>query len=218
MKKKKNNSLIDIKNRVNSFLKKEESNEAKIIAGIVILVIMLTGFFMIAKNLYEREIYKNSRPIVEIIGDKHISINVGELFKDPGAEAHDYLDNNITNKIVVQGKVDTSKEGVYYLYYSVTNSRGLKSEEALRVVKVEKKTDDNVTNEGKGISSKDTKQLRKIIEEVVSDHRSELVQFGDDSCKMVDYLTPFINNYYYDDDYPDREVLRPMVKEVLGVE
>ena len=41
-----------------------------------------------------------------------------------GVSAWDEVDGDLTDKITVEGSVDTSKEGEYTLVYSVTNSRG----------------------------------------------------------------------------------------------
>lgn len=65
------------------------------------------------------------RTIITLKGDKNIYINVGDTFKDPGIEsAVDMTDGDITNKVTVQGTVDTSKKGLNRIIYSVTNSKG----------------------------------------------------------------------------------------------
>lgn len=53
------------------------------------------------------------------------SVTLGSKF-DPmsGVSAWDEVDGDLTDKITVEGSVDTSKEGEYTLVYSVTNSRG----------------------------------------------------------------------------------------------
>ncbi|MDD2203199.1 MAG: DUF5011 domain-containing protein [Bacilli bacterium] len=219
MKKNMNDIESNVLSKIKKLFKSKETSKSKLIVSIILIAIMLTGSFIYVKNFYERKIYRNSRPVVEIVGDKHITINKGEKFEDPGVKAFDYLDKSLTKEVITQGKVDPNKEGTYYIYYSVENSRGIKSEQELRVVKVVKETneDDDKSKGNRSVSPKNTKQLRIIIEEVVDEHKAELTQFGNDSCQMVDYLTPFIHNHYNEGEYPDREVLRPMVKEVLGV-
>lgn len=63
-------------------------------------------------------------------------------------------------------------------------------------------------------ASKEVK-LKKIILEVIADHKSELVQFGEHNGEKMDYLTPFINSYYEDGDCPKKSVLRSLLKEAL---
>ncbi|MBO1625743.1 immunoglobulin-like domain-containing protein [Bacillus arachidis] len=67
------------------------------------------------------------------------TINVGDSF-DPmaGVSAIDPEDGDITSKVKVDGKVDTSKAGTYELTYTVTNSNGLKVTEKQTVTVKEK--------------------------------------------------------------------------------
>ncbi|WP_017150232.1 immunoglobulin-like domain-containing protein [Bacillus bingmayongensis] len=67
------------------------------------------------------------------------TINVGDKF-DPmaGVSAIDKEDGDITTKVKVDGKVDTSKAGTYELTYTVINSKGLKVTEKQTVTVKEK--------------------------------------------------------------------------------
>lgn len=62
-------------------------------------------------------------PVLEV--PEETQILVGETF-DPmeGVTAQDYQDGDLTEKIVVEGSVDTSKAGTYTLHYSVTDQAG----------------------------------------------------------------------------------------------
>lgn len=55
------------------------------------------------------------------------TMNVGDLF-DPmgGVSATDKEDGNLTDKVTVDGKVDTTKPGMYVLSYTVNDSKGHK--------------------------------------------------------------------------------------------
>ncbi|MGL4656794.1 MAG: glycosyl hydrolase family 18 protein [Sarcina sp.] len=79
---------------------------------------------------------ENTAPVLN--GVKDVEIKVGDKF-DPkaGITANDKEDGDLTSKIKVTGQVDTSKAGKYTLTYSVTDSKGLKTE-AKRVVTVVK--------------------------------------------------------------------------------
>mgnify|MGYP002235400136 CR=1 FL=1 len=63
-------------------------------------------------------------PVISGVNES-TTITVGSKF-DPmaGVSATDDIDGDLTDKITVEGSVDTSKEGEYTLVYSVTNSRG----------------------------------------------------------------------------------------------
>ncbi|SEM14274.1 protein of unknown function [Aquimarina amphilecti] len=63
-------------------------------------------------------------PVIELIGDSEITINVGDSFTDPGATASDDIDGDISTSITVSGTVDTNVPGVYTLVYSIEDSSG----------------------------------------------------------------------------------------------
>jgi len=74
-------------------------------------------------------------PVIKLNGQEVVTVVQNEKFNDPGATAIDNKDGNITSKIIVKGKVDTSKVGVYTLTYEVTDSSGNKATKT-RTVKV----------------------------------------------------------------------------------
>ncbi|MGL4913304.1 MAG: immunoglobulin-like domain-containing protein, partial [Romboutsia sp.] len=68
----------------------------------------------------------NEAPVFAGVTDK--TIKVGQIFDAlAGVTATDKEDGNLTDKIEVTGKVDTSKAGKYTLTYSVTDSKGLET-------------------------------------------------------------------------------------------
>ena len=73
---------------------------------------------------------------LHLIGSKSMIIKKGSTWKDPGYTAIDVLEGNITNKVTINGKVNTSKKGTYKLTYSVINSNGVTTSET-RIVVVE---------------------------------------------------------------------------------
>lgn len=79
---------------------------------------------------------ENSRPVVTLIGSSPITILLNSTFTDSGATAFDHEDGNLTSSIVVNGFVDTGVVGNYTLLYTVTDSKGLVSIPAIRVVNV----------------------------------------------------------------------------------
>ena len=96
------------------------------------------------KYTFKKEIivkYKvvdNVPPEIKLNGDVSLSIYVGDKYEDKGATAIDNVDGDITDKIVVDGNVDTTKEGEYELVYKITDSSNLTST-VKRAITVKKK-------------------------------------------------------------------------------
>ena len=60
---------------------------------------------------------------IYLLGELTMYLKVGDKYTDPGYNAVDVIDQNIKDKVVVKGSVDTTKKGVYKITYTVTNSR-----------------------------------------------------------------------------------------------
>ena len=60
---------------------------------------------------------------IDIIGEKEITLTVGDTYTEKGATAKDEIDGDITNKIEISGSVNTSKAGTYEITYKVKNSK-----------------------------------------------------------------------------------------------
>jgi LPXTG-motif cell wall-anchored protein len=73
-------------------------------------------------------------PVITLIGDNPLYLNVGDEFVDPGATATDDVDGDLTEQIVVTGSVDTSKPGEYILTYTVSDSAGNEATETRTVI------------------------------------------------------------------------------------
>lgn len=63
-------------------------------------------------------------PIITLKGDATMEIYVGDTFKDPGVDASDNCDGNITDKVKTEGVVDSTKTGTYKLEYKVKDKEG----------------------------------------------------------------------------------------------
>lgn len=81
-------------------------------------------------------------PKITLKGGESYYVKLGNDYKDPGYEATDNCDGDVTAKVEVSGKVDSNKEGVYEITYKVVDSNN--NETTLkRKVLVYKKTDVN---------------------------------------------------------------------------
>ena len=56
---------------------------------------------------------------IELNGDEEMTVNVGSTFKDPGAKAKNGDGKDISDKIKIEGEVDTKTPGTYRVYYSI---------------------------------------------------------------------------------------------------
>lgn len=84
-------------------------------------------------NVVDRE-----NPNILLKGKNEISIYLGTKFSDPGVTAEDNYDGDITNKVSIDGKVNTNELGEYTINYKVSDSSGNEST-IKRTVKVIKR-------------------------------------------------------------------------------
>ena len=75
-------------------------------------------------------------PVITLLGDNPMTIEVGSTFTDPGATASDAGDGDLTSSIVVTGSVDTSTLGTYTLTYNVSDASGNVADPVTRTVNV----------------------------------------------------------------------------------
>ena len=66
------------------------------------------------------------KPEIQLKGDNSFTREAGQVWVEPGVEAHDVRDGNITDQIVVTGSVDMNRTGNYTLTYKVTDAAGNK--------------------------------------------------------------------------------------------
>lgn len=65
-----------------------------------------------------------TRPIITLKGNNPLDIEVYSSFIDPGAEATDNLDGDVSANIVVEIKIDTARLGSYDVIYSAFDNAG----------------------------------------------------------------------------------------------
>ena len=64
-------------------------------------------------------------PIIVLLGDAEIYIEINKSYNEEGANAIDYLNNDLL--VTITGSVDTSTLGSYIITYTATNSAGVTS-------------------------------------------------------------------------------------------
>jgi hypothetical protein len=65
-----------------------------------------------------------TKPVVTLLGANPMTLNVGDVFTDPGATATDDVDGNLTSSITATGTVNAAMSGTYTRTYSVTDAAG----------------------------------------------------------------------------------------------
>lgn len=78
-------------------------------------------------------------PTITLYGSKTITINVGEMYHDPGYSATDSLGGNITSSVKVSSNLNISNPGTYYVTYQVTDNYGNKASTS-RIIIVKQST------------------------------------------------------------------------------
>ncbi len=78
--------------------------------------------------------HDNLPPIINLIGKEIIYISRGVTFVDPGYYAVDYLDGDLTRKVVRSGHVNTDIPGNYHIYYDVSDRAGNPAAQVTRTI------------------------------------------------------------------------------------
>lgn len=83
------------------------------------------------ENYRHSNVFKvdNTPPVLTLNGEKIMYIPYGGTFHDPGYTVSDNSDENITQKVIVEGEVDTSKVGIYEIRYNVEDAAGNTAQE-----------------------------------------------------------------------------------------
>ena len=89
---------------------KKSRKKLYIALGLLILIIVATGITLLCRFLEE--------PIVQVIGKENEEIEYGSEYVDEGLSVYTKF-KNISNDVLVENGVDTSKIGTYYVTYKV---------------------------------------------------------------------------------------------------
>ena len=61
-------------------------------------------------------------PVVSLVGNSNMSINVGDTYVELGAVSVDNVDGDISGNIIISGTVDNQVAGIYNIVYNSTDS------------------------------------------------------------------------------------------------
>ena len=65
---------------------------------------------------------------IKLKGDKEITLIKGSEYKEPGYTAHDSIEGDLTNRVIIDSNLNTNIVGIYTITYRVTNSKNVKTE------------------------------------------------------------------------------------------
>ncbi len=92
-----------------------------------VIVLLSLSFLLLNNNIVKAKditplvvvVVDTTPPVISLIGDTNVSINVGDTYREAGATAIDNIDGDITSSIVIVNNVDTTKSGNYTVSYDV---------------------------------------------------------------------------------------------------
>lgn len=99
------------------------------------------------KKTIEVVVADTKAPAITLAGDSEMTVEAGTEFSDPGYTAEDNYDGDVTDKVSVDGDVDTKKCGDYTLTYTVSDSSENETQEE-RIVHVADTTAPQITLSG----------------------------------------------------------------------
>ncbi len=73
-------------------------------------------------------------PVITLNGDETIYLIVGNSYTELGAKAIDEKDGDLTEKVEIGGKVDSSKVGSYTIIYKVVDSNGNEADKTRTII------------------------------------------------------------------------------------
>ena len=86
-------------------------------------------------------------PVITLLGDNPVSIEVGTPYIDAGATATDNIDGDITDKITTTNSVNVNILGTYTVVYSVQDNAGNSATQVTRTVNVIEGAESNTAPE-----------------------------------------------------------------------
>lgn len=76
----------------------------------------------------------NTAPVITLTGGSTIYVNKDSIYEEPGYKASDACEGDLTKKVEVSGKVDTSKKQTFTITYKVKDSYGNESKVTRKVI------------------------------------------------------------------------------------
>ena len=148
------------------------------------------------KKTYKVVINDNEKPNIVLNGDATMYLGVGSKYKEQGAVSIDNCDGDVSDKIIIEGKVDTSKQGTYEVKYTSIDELG-NSNTVKRIVKVFPRNQYNPSDIG-------SKVIYLTFDDGPGPYTARLLDIlATYNVKATFFVTGYNNNY---NDLLNREV------------
>ncbi len=112
-------------NEKSSFFDKHSAEELLIYFFIILIVVVFVILLIPTKDnkqtTTEPTKQETNDIVIKLVGSNPYYLLKGKTYEEPGYEAFDSLNNNISQRIIVSGKVDTNTPGTYEITYRVDN-------------------------------------------------------------------------------------------------
>lgn len=130
--------------RVIKLKKKKKGYKSLRIITVLVILIAIVITAIILCNQKKKEYVSNrvnnyakkdeTAPTITLNGESKITISLNDIYKEEGCKVEDDCDGDITDKVVITGKVDTKQEGEYTITYTVEDSSQNKAELTRKVI------------------------------------------------------------------------------------
>lgn len=97
---------------------KRKIKKKRLIPFLLVIIILIILPFLIFKKK-DKEF-----PVIILKGETNITLPLNGTYIEPGFEANDNIDGDITNTVEVEGTVDSTNSGDYIIKYTVKDSSG----------------------------------------------------------------------------------------------
>ncbi len=150
-------------------------------------------------DLTDNDIADITIPVIILLGNATVNIEVGSSYTDEGATATDNIDGDITGSIVTGNPVDINTLGTYTVTYNVSDAAGNAATEVTRIVNVVESDLYTVDVNGSitTYTSKDggsTVALDSSLGEIVVDITNDMTTFKQTSPSGLEVYIVMMNN------------------------
>ena len=91
------------------------------------------GYTLVAADI---TIVKAEAPVITLLGETEVSLELGSTYTDAGATAIDNIDGDITSSIEIVNNVDINTVGTYTVTYNVSDAAGNAATQVTRTVNI----------------------------------------------------------------------------------
>jgi prepilin-type N-terminal cleavage/methylation domain-containing protein len=137
-------------------------------------------------------------PVITLLGDNPLNLNVGDTYKEPGVKASDDVDGDITDRIVITGNIDPNVAGPHTIIYNVKDNAGNEAVSVTRTINVVDNLAPVITIETNGNSSyaKTVSTNVKVRDNAVLNTSSLKYLWNTSTATPVEssFVTTFTNN------------------------